>query len=116
MNTIIYVNVSNAGLFSDRGNRTFNHMHRHLSATNGRAMQSTEFPAQYVTTEATPISTFRSDAHIVIIASYMRSGSTLTGDLLQHFPRTFYVYEPLHALHIRTRNEAPLQMLNGTKK
>ena len=32
----------------------------------------------------------------VIVVAYMRSGSSLTGDILQQSPGAFYVYEPLH--------------------
>ena len=32
----------------------------------------------------------------VFILAYMRSGSSFTGDILQHSPNVFYVYEPLH--------------------
>ncbi|KAH3890833.1 carbohydrate sulfotransferase 5-like [Dreissena polymorpha] len=58
----------------------------------------------------------RSHSHIVIIISYMRSGSTLTGDIMQHFPGTFYVFEPFHAMEIRTKQNKHLVYLNGTKR
>ena len=34
----------------------------------------------------------------VILLGYMRSGSSLTGDILQQNSDVFYVYEPLHDL------------------
>ena len=34
----------------------------------------------------------------VIILGYMRSGSSLTGDILQQNSDAFYVFEPLHDL------------------
>ncbi|XP_045207055.2 carbohydrate sulfotransferase 1-like isoform X2 [Mercenaria mercenaria] len=34
----------------------------------------------------------------VLILTYMRSGSSLTGDILQHIKGSFYVYEPLHLI------------------
>lgn len=34
----------------------------------------------------------------VLIVAYMRSGSSLTGDILQHANGSFYVYEPLHII------------------
>lgn len=35
---------------------------------------------------------------LVVIVGYMRSGSSLTGNLLQDHPDVFYVFEPLHDL------------------
>ncbi|KAL4218632.1 sulfotransferase 1 [Mactra antiquata] len=58
----------------------------------------------------------RSKVHIVIVVSYMRSGSTLTADIMQHFPKTLYVFEPFHQLYIRTRNGLPMHYLDGTFK
>ncbi|XP_067674624.1 uncharacterized protein [Haliotis asinina] len=41
----------------------------------------------------------RPKAHTkVILLTYMRSGSTLTGDILSAHPDVFYVFEPLHFL------------------
>ncbi|KAL4240106.1 hypothetical protein ACF0H5_000900 [Mactra antiquata] len=34
----------------------------------------------------------------VVIVGYMRSGSTLTGNIIQRDPATFYAFEPLHHL------------------
>ncbi|XP_041372030.1 carbohydrate sulfotransferase 1-like isoform X3 [Gigantopelta aegis] len=36
---------------------------------------------------------------MVIILTYMRSGSSLTGDIIQQSPDVFYVYEPLHSVN-----------------
>lgn len=58
----------------------------------------------------------RSRAHIVLIVSYMRSGSTLTGDIMQHFPGAFYVFEPFHSVVLRTRRGQSLMYTNGTTK
>lgn len=55
-----------------------------------------------------------SRAHIIAIVSYMRSGSTLTGDILQHFPGSMYVFEPFHSLVLRARTGRPLFYLDGT--
>lgn len=55
-----------------------------------------------------------SRAHIIAIVSYMRSGSTLTADILQHFPGAMYVFEPFHSLVLRIRRGLPLIYLNGT--
>ncbi|XP_005103643.1 carbohydrate sulfotransferase 6 [Aplysia californica] len=58
----------------------------------------------------------------VIVMSYMRSGSTFTGDLFQFSPDVFYFYEPLlymsdmdevpRNLHVRRRLESVYQSLN----
>ncbi|XP_070188924.1 carbohydrate sulfotransferase 1-like [Littorina saxatilis] len=34
----------------------------------------------------------------LILLTYMRSGSTFTGELFNHHPRVFYFYEPLHSM------------------
>ena len=51
----------------------------------------------------------------VILLTYMRSGSSLTGDILQQSPGTFYLYEPLHYLsrsYLTTKEN--LTFINGT--
>ena len=51
----------------------------------------------------------------VIILTYMRSGSSLTGDILQHSPGAFYVFEPLHYLGNFLKSETgQLIYANGT--
>ena len=52
----------------------------------------------------------------IVIITYMRSGSSLTGDILQQTPGAFYVYEPLHALgHIfKKLPGTDLEYVNGT--
>ena len=52
----------------------------------------------------------------VIILTYMRSGSSLTGDILQQSPGAFYVYEPLRLLErlVKLQPGAPLRFVNGT--
>ena len=57
-----------------------------------------------------------SNKHIVVIVSYMRSGSTLTADILQHSQGTVYVFEPFHSVIVRTRQRQPLLYLNGTTR
>ena len=56
-----------------------------------------------------------STAHIIAVISYMRSGSSLTGDILQHFAGTLYVFEPLHMLVRRVTDGKPLVYLDGRK-
>ena len=62
-------------------------------------------------TEPAPLST----AHIVAVVSYMRSGSSLTADILQHFQGTVYVFEPLHTVFRRAIEGKPLVYLDGRK-
>ena len=53
----------------------------------------------------------------VVIVTYMRSGSSLTGDILQQSPDVFYVYEPLQAFNIfntRSADATNLTFVNGT--
>ncbi|WAR04470.1 CHST5-like protein [Mya arenaria] len=53
----------------------------------------------------------------VLILTYMRSGSSLTGDILQQSPGAFYVYEPIHNIrwHDKTENwtypDAPTKLV-----
>ena len=51
----------------------------------------------------------------VIVLTYMRSGSSLTGDILQHAPGAFYIYEPLHSLE-KSANKpgSSITFANGT--
>lgn len=39
-----------------------------------------------------------SNASIVLIVAYMRTGSTLTGSIFQEYPGTFYAFEPIRAV------------------
>ena len=51
----------------------------------------------------------------VIILTYMRSGSSLLGDIIQHSPGAFYLYEPLHSLgRVYTHFQTNLTFVNGT--
>ena len=52
----------------------------------------------------------------VIILTYMRSGSSLVGDILQQSPEAFYIYEPLHTLQHMSREDqrANIAFVNGT--
>lgn len=51
----------------------------------------------------------------VVIATYMRSGSSLTGDILQQSPEAFYVYEPLRSLgHMVNKSGSDIYFVNGT--
>jgi hypothetical protein len=45
----------------------------------------------------------------VVVVAYMRSGSTLTGNLIQQNPDTFYVFEPLHDLIRGYQKEKEIQ-------
>ena len=50
----------------------------------------------------------------VIILTYMRSGSSLTGDILQQAPGVFYLYEPLHYLGRALAVKENVTFVNGT--
>ncbi|XP_060596820.1 carbohydrate sulfotransferase 1-like isoform X2 [Ruditapes philippinarum] len=45
----------------------------------------------------------------VVVVAYMRSGSTLTGNLIQQNPDTFYVFEPLHDIIRGYQKEKEIQ-------
>lgn len=47
--------------------------------------------------EAVPVENARN----ILIATSWRSGSTFMGDLLNHYPGTFYTFEPVHYLNTR---------------
>ncbi|XP_069115187.1 carbohydrate sulfotransferase 1-like isoform X2 [Argopecten irradians] len=52
----------------------------------------------------------------LIILSHPRSGSSLTGDIMQHADQSFYVFEPLHALEYMLANKIPsMRLLKGDK-
>ncbi|XP_064606390.1 carbohydrate sulfotransferase 1-like [Liolophura sinensis] len=52
----------------------------------------------------------------VLVLAYFRSGSTLTGELIQQTKGTFYVFEPFHQMeyHYLKTGEPPT-LINGTK-
>ena len=51
----------------------------------------------------------------VIVVTYMRSGSSLTGDILQQSPGAFYIYEPLRELEkLANQPGSNLMFVNGT--
>jgi len=56
---------------------------------------------------------FFSGVSSVVVLTYMRSGSSLTGDILQHTNDTFYVFEPYRSLYTTLKSK-PIQYLNGT--
>lgn len=49
----------------------------------------------------------------ILIVAYIRSGSSLTGDILQQDPNSFYVYEPLHFTEKNGAKIHRVQLLNG---
>lgn len=49
----------------------------------------------------------------ILIIAYIRSGSSLTGDILQQDPDSFYVYEPLHFTEKMGKKIKKVQLLNG---
>ncbi|OWF47240.1 carbohydrate sulfotransferase 4-like [Mizuhopecten yessoensis] len=53
-------------------------------------------------------------ARQLIVLSHPRSGSSLTGDILQHAVQSFYVFEPLHALeNMLSKNVTSVKLVNG---
>ena len=58
-------------------------------------------------------------AKIVIIAAYMRTGSTLMGGMFHHHPGTFYLFEPIrHIFDAFTgaRNNTKLMYVSGKER
>jgi len=51
----------------------------------------------------------------LIILTYMRSGSSFTGDIFQHNAKTFYVYEPLYTLQKMIENSRIFRYLDGSE-
>ncbi|XP_046558332.1 carbohydrate sulfotransferase 1-like [Haliotis rubra] len=49
---------------------------------------------------------------MVVLLTYMRSGSTFTGDVIQNNPDVFYVFEPLHSIERFRKGKMNLMFLN----
>lgn len=63
--------------------------------------------------------TSNSEIRPIIILSTFRSGSTLTGDILQQAQDSFYLYEPLNPLNYLmygVQNTTRLQLVNGSTR
>ncbi|XP_062581436.1 carbohydrate sulfotransferase 4-like [Saccostrea cucullata] len=61
------------------------------------------------------ISLRTADIHPIIILSTFRSGSSLTGDILQQDRDSFYLYEPLNPLnYLMYQNISNLHLVNGS--
>lgn len=63
--------------------------------------------------------TSNSEIRPIIILSTFRSGSTLTGDILQQAQDSFYLYEPLNPLNYLmygVQNATRLQLVNGSTR
>ena len=56
------------------------------------------------------------NAKIVIIAAYMRTGSTFMGGMFHHYPGTFYVFEPIRRISEATRDSKELVYVSGIKR
>ncbi|KAL5013650.1 hypothetical protein ScPMuIL_007920 [Solemya velum] len=54
-----------------------------------------------------------SNRSFIVILTYMRSGSSLTGDILQQHPGSFYIFEPLHRTTKVMKEGQPIFMQNG---
>lgn len=52
-----------------------------------------------------------------LVVAYMRSGSTLTANLVRHTPGDFYMFEPLFGIeYALQRKKTRIQFLNGTER
>ncbi|XP_045165005.2 carbohydrate sulfotransferase 6-like [Mercenaria mercenaria] len=90
---------------------TTGHEDRKTSAQQNTSVITT---AKDATTSASMTHIKRGNFTGVILLTYMRSGSSLTGDILQQPKDTFYLFEPLKsAEHIQKRNGS-ISYLNGT--
>ncbi|XP_045207054.2 carbohydrate sulfotransferase 1-like isoform X1 [Mercenaria mercenaria] len=52
----------------------------------------------------------------VLVLTYMRSGSSLTGDILQQSDGAFYVYEPFRSLGHKNASTFTISYANGTER
>ena len=51
----------------------------------------------------------------ILILTYMRSGSSLTGDIMQQSPESYYHFEPLYALNEADVNYT-VNYVNGSNR
>ena len=58
----------------------------------------------------------RFGATSVLILTYMRSGSSLTGDILQQATDSFYVYEPFWRVEHRDTRIDIITYVNGSRR
>ncbi|XP_060607774.1 carbohydrate sulfotransferase 3-like isoform X2 [Ruditapes philippinarum] len=87
------LNISKIPTVSIRMNRT-----EQLTRGDGRLQSTSQFPK------------------MVLVLTYMRSGSSLTGDILQQSSEAFYVYEPFRAIESRNSSTYTISYVNGTKR
>ena len=57
-----------------------------------------------------------SNAKIVLIIAYMRSGSSFTGGLFNQLPESFYLFEPVRFVFDAFMNNASIEYLSGSKR
>ncbi|KAL4220298.1 chondroitin 6-sulfotransferase [Mactra antiquata] len=58
-----------------------------------------------------------SNKKIAIVLAYMRTGSTLTGAILQQYDETFYAFEPIRSIKEKVMKRGGiLNYINGTKR
>lgn len=77
------------------------------NSNNSKRAQPLQFPSA------------NSEIRPIIILSTFRSGSTLTGDILQQAQDSFYLYEPLNPLNYLMydlQNATRLQLVNGSTR
>lgn len=54
---------------------------------------------------------------MTLVLGYMRSGSSLTADIIRCNHGDFYIFEPLHGLiELSIKQNSPIQKSNGTDK
>lgn len=53
---------------------------------------------------------------MTLVLGYMRSGSSLTADIIRCNHGDFYIFEPLHGLiELSIKQNSPVRFLNGTR-
>lgn len=53
---------------------------------------------------------------MTLVLGYMRSGSSLTADIIRCNYGDFYIFEPLHGLiELSIKQNSPVRFLNGTR-
>lgn len=88
-------------------------LHENLSA---RPTSAPHVSSKYNTSASDHRTVLKQDTNFtaVILLTYMRSGSSFTGELLQQAPDSFYVFEPLRMLNHLAKSGRSIQWLNGT--
>ncbi|XP_069142273.1 carbohydrate sulfotransferase 1-like [Argopecten irradians] len=83
--------------------------HHVVPAIRNKDSEASNFSDRYDQVEYT-------GAPHVLILTYMRSGSTLIGDILQHHANSTYAFEPLRFIEEYVRTGKEVHYLNGTHR